>query len=183
MNPSSTIGNNCGVLGNPCEIIRNCEIIFENMAVVMVPPHMPFQHPLIVTLTLEFGNGAITTATYQFIGNNKTETTNYMQGGGGISTLGDCRVFTGASRLNGNIHYTTAPQILVTQYNGPVQITQQSSDKVVLVATLHATPQGPLTGKTVKATLNGEGDISTNCGLKTIRFPVNSIKLAVILPS
>lgn len=183
MNPCSIIGNSCGVLGKPCEIIRNCEIIFDNLAVMINPPHMPFQAPLIIILTLDFGNGAITTATYQAIGDNKTDSTIYMQGGGGISIHGDSRVFTGASRFNGNIHYTGDPQRLVSQYNGPVQISQQSSEKAVLVAELAATGQGPLMGKTLKASLNGEATISTNCGLKTIRFSTSSLKLAILLPT
>lgn len=183
MNPCNIVGTSCGIIGKPCETIRNCEIIFDNLAVVINPPHMPFQAPLIITLTLDFGNGAITTATYQAIGDNKTDSTIYMQGGGGISCLGESRVFTGACRFNGNIHYTSEPQRLVTQYNGPVQISQQSSEKALLVADLAATGQGPLMGRTLKASLHGEANISTNCGLKTIRFPSNSIKVAITLPT
>ena len=166
----------------PCNIIRHTEIIFENMAVAIVPPHMPFQTPLIVTLTLDFGNGSITTATFQIIGDNKTDTTQYMQGGGGITVTGESRVYTGSSKLNGNIYYASEPQRIVSQYNGPVQITQTSSKIANLVATLSAIGQGPLNGHRLKASLNGEGNITTVCGIKTIKFTTSSLKLAILLP-
>ena len=191
MNPcNQPENNNCNPNNNPynsyltpCNIIRHTEIIFENMAVSIVPPHMPFQAPLIITLTLDFGNGSITTATYQVIGDNKPDTTLYMQGGGGITIQGDGRVFTGSSKLNGNIFYSSEPQRLVSQYNGPVQITQKSSKIASLVATLAAIGQGPLNGYKLKASLNGEGTITTVCGIKTIKFPTSSLKLAIILPA
>ena len=169
---------------NPCQqVIRNTDIVFNNMAVRIVPPHMPFQTPLIITLTIDFGNGTITTATYQVIGDNLTDTTLYMQGGGGISIQGDSKVYTGAVRLNGNIHYQSEPQRLVTQYNGTVKITETCLNKVTLSAELYAVGQGPLDKQNLKAKLDGEGTVNVVCGLKTITFPNSSLSLAILLPS
>ena len=163
--------------------VRNTEIIFDTMAVRMVPPHMPFQTPLIITLTIDFGNGTITTATYQAIGDNLSDTTVYMQGGGGISINGTSQTYTGATRLNGNIHFQSQPQRLVNQYNGTVRITETSADKATLTANLYSPGLGPLKDKKLKAKLDGEATISIVCGQKTITFPNSSLSLAVLLPS
>ena len=168
--------NSCGL------VVRNTEIVFNNLAVRIVPPHMPFQKPLIITLTIDFGNGSITTATYQAIGDNMTDNTIYMRGGGGISINGDSRVYTGAVKLNGNIYYQSEPQRLITQYNGTVRITETCQGKVKLEASLFAVGQGPLIGKNLKASLNGEGTRNVICGLKTITFPNSSLNLAILLP-
>lgn len=165
------------------EVIRNTEIIFDNMAVRIVPPHMPFQTPLIITLTLDFGNGIITTATYHAIGDNQSDTTQYMQGGGAISIQGGCRVYTGSTRLNGNIYYQSEPRLLVSQYNGIVRITETCPTKATLSANLYAVGQGPLKDHKLKAKLDGEATITTVCGLKTITFSNSSLALAILLPS
>ncbi len=158
--------------------IRTTQLVFNNMAIYIIPPHMPFQTNTIITLTIDFGNGSITTATYQTTGDNMTDTTCYMQGGGGISLPFSSNILTGASKLIGNIHYASEPQELLSQYNGPL-IISENNNKANLTCELYATGQGPLEGKRLYAKLSGIGDISIACGIKTINFPNSSIKLAI----
>ena len=160
---------------------RSIELQFANLAASIVPPHMPFQRPLPITLTLDFGNGRITSATYQVLGDNNSESTLYMQGGGGISIPGNPSVLTGAAKLVGNIHYQPTPQRLETEYNGTVQI-RLNENQVTLVATLYAVGQGPLLNKSLQAKLNGSTTSNQACGIKTVVFGNNSLKLAVLLP-
>jgi len=160
------------------QIVHNTEILFHNMAVIIVPPHLPLQQPTLATLTIEFGNGTITTATYQAVGDNQEDSTIYMQGGGGISILGDSQVFTGSTRLTINIQYPT-PQRLITQYNGPVQI-KTNDNLASLEANLYAVGEGPLQDRRLRANLTGKGTILNKCGSKTINFQNSSIRLAIL---
>lgn len=161
------------------QTIGQSEIIFHNMAVSIVPPHLPIQQPTLATLTLDFGNGTITTATYQAVGDNQKETTIYMQGGGGISISGASNVYTGSARLSINIYYQGNPQRLVTQYNGPLQI-RENNKEASLTSDLYAVGEGPLAGKRLHANLTGTGEISTSCGIRTVDFSNSSIRLAIL---
>ena len=161
---------------------RNTQLIFNNMAVYIAAPHIPFQTPFPVTLTIEFGNGPITTASYQVIGDNQTETTMYMQGGGGIGLDESAIIYTGSCRLTGNIYYPTNPQRLITQYNGPIQIKINGS-KACLTATLSAIGEGTLLNTRLLATLTGDALVNTVCGIRYISFDNSSMRLAIPIPS
>ena len=161
---------------------RGTDIIFQNLAVALKPPHMPFQTPLPVTLTLDFGSGRLPTTTYQIIGDNKVETTQYFQGGGAISLEGSGHLgkFLGSARLSGNIHYEREPQRLITEYNGPVQISV-TEDGATLVADLFAVGHGPLKGKRLEAKLKGNANLTRTCGVTTLQFEANGLQLAVLV--
>ncbi len=166
-----------------CPPIKTTDIVFENMAVRIVPPHMPFQKPILIRLTINFGNGTIPTTSYQGLGDNLSDSTIYLQGGGGISINGTSQSYTGCVQLSANIHYAQEPQRLLTEYHGTVKIKESSPDKAVLSADLYAVGQGPLKEYQLKAKLTGDASIVVVCGIKTMTFATSSLSLAVLLPS
>ena len=161
------------------------EIQFANLAIKLIPPHIAFQSPLPYTVTIDFGIGALPTATFQGIGTNETDTTSYLSGGGAITLTTNSPIIKGSAEVKGVLYYSDTIQDELSKYYGSVTLTTITNTnpnlqtKIKIEGTLAGIGVGIFNNNTLSGSLFGEGIVTISCGIRKILFPNGSISLVL----
>jgi hypothetical protein len=173
---------------NCCPPFNTTEIEFSNLAIKLIPPHMAFQNTLPYSVIIDFGVGAIPTASFQGIGTNDTDNTNYLIGGGAITLPTISNVIKGSIEIKGILFFSGIFQDEISKYNGSVSLTtyqnkiHKNHTNVKIEGTLSGLGIGIFNNTTLSGSLFGEGNVSINCGIRKFSFPNGSISLILEIP-
>ena len=176
-------------MNNSCNLSYDTtEIDFSNLAIKLIPPHIAFQNTLPYNVTIDFGVGSLPTTTYQGIGTNNTDTTNFLFGGGAVSLSTTSEIIRGSIEVKGILYYSGTLQDEISRYFGSVSLITSTNKnpnnqtKIKIEGSLTGLGVGLFNNTTLSGSLFGEGIVSIKCGIRKISFPNGSISLVLGIP-